>query len=174
MDPTSFAAAFLLSREPVPQTKMVPRHDAVATAPAEVAPEPAPAPPGPIPKVILPGVPIGPFPAPGAIQEAQKAKPNTEVRLEHEPDLQPKHSKRSEHPITTDNPAVLRLSVPKFVPTAWMLVDRFGTTWTHPDKTYLERFVAGRNATVLVPYYSSVQGGLNCVGGSCTSGRCVR
>lgn len=162
MDPTSFAAAFLLSREPVTQPKLTVSPNAVIAAPAEVAAEPAPSAPEPSLIIRPPEMLVDPVVAHETIQDTQK----TTIAIKAKPELTSSlnHVRQSEYPAP-------RSSTPRpLAPIVWRLTDRFGTMWTHPNKSYLERFVEGRNATVLVPCYSYQY----VTGSSCSGGQCSR
>lgn len=152
MDPLSFAAVFSLSPDPLPLNK--PQQI------AHVAPQTAPEAPGASLRQIMGDLLF----APQRPLEGQAAKP------ELTPNTEVKHDHHQMTPGGRNLPTVLRpMSAQE--PVAWRLTDRFGTTWSHTDKNYLERFVYGRNATFSVPnYYPSYY----VVGGSCAGGRCAR
>lgn len=166
MDPYSFAAAFLLSREPVTQLKLTESQVAVTHASAEPGQETVPAPkePTPQPEPVHPRGPIAP-PETGPDFPEDEPKPEPKEAEPEKPD--PTTTKNARGPERIITPVWLCPSPPRTGPTSWRLVDRFGVTWTHSDKTYLEQFVATRNTTVLVTprtFYA----------GSCSNGRCAR
>ena len=160
MDPASFAAAFLFSQEPVTQQKLTVSPSAVIAAPAEVELEPAPTPPRPVQDEPAPDVPPGPIAVPEGNQgRSEKEQKEPESKIE----AITKNARQVEKP---------KPSIPfgPQSPPAWRLTDRFGVTWTHPDKYYLERFVLGRNLTIAIPQLSSSRTYYSLP--SCANGRC--
>lgn len=169
MDPLSFSAAFLLSREPITHPKMVESPSAVIRAPAERVPGELQATPRPVREVKPTDVPPTLNGPPEGHQDHLEAKQEKTEEKEKvsldKTDLDQRHAKWLGR---TKSPVLLNPHPPRTAPAAWHLIDRFGVTWTHSDKTYLEQFVATRNATVLVtPPVTNF-------GYSCSNGRCAR
>ena len=151
MDPISFSAAFPFHREAPHKVELPP----------------------PIASVIAPPEPVGRV----TDEEREALVPMIRdlfppMRLPSEPcpEDEPKPAPKvaTHAPAEPEPPKVRRASRPS-TPTSWTLVDRFGQTWTHSDKSYLESWVAQRNAiptTTAYSYYYQA--------GSCANGRCSR
>jgi hypothetical protein len=171
MDPTGFAAAFLLSREPRPKAEKPPPPAAVKASklvrfalfrPAdpvldrdlrpdlEPAPEPTPEPtPEPPPKddprLSMTGPTAGQLT--DTVKEIVKeaSTPHWSPQIQHEQDASAKRHTSTTQPVRPQSLRVKSTTPQPQAPITWALQDRFGTTWYGPDKARVEQWVAQRN-----------------------------